>query len=151
MQRFYSCIAPSAAIGMGICYQYESANFSAPYADNQLLCSLCGLKQSHPYNNILRASNTTTRFSTRSIVQLLQYFIPRLHQKRSQKVRNLPGGMPPDSPNRHATCILIAYWNPLFQNSRSATALPYPLIIPVLKQTKSDIMKTVIAAQFKCF
>ena len=27
-------------LGMAICYQYESAYFSTPYADNQLLCSL---------------------------------------------------------------------------------------------------------------
>ena len=32
---------------MAICYQYESAYFPAPYADNQLLCSLCDPKRSH--------------------------------------------------------------------------------------------------------
>ena len=30
-------------------YQYESAYFPAPYADNQLLCSLCDPKQSHAF------------------------------------------------------------------------------------------------------
>ena len=45
--KAYSCIAPSAAI----CYQYESAYFPAPYANNQLLCSLCGPKRSHAFNS----------------------------------------------------------------------------------------------------
>ena len=34
-------------LGMAICYQYESAYFPTPYADNQLLCSLCDPKWSH--------------------------------------------------------------------------------------------------------
>ena len=34
-------------LGMAICYQYESAYFSAPCADNQLLCTLCDQKRSH--------------------------------------------------------------------------------------------------------
>ena len=38
-------------LGMAVCYQYESAYFPTPYADNQLLCSLCGLKQSHAFNS----------------------------------------------------------------------------------------------------
>ena len=38
-------------LGIAICYQYESAYFPAPYADNQLLCSLCGLKRSHAFNS----------------------------------------------------------------------------------------------------
>ena len=50
-------------LGMAICYQYESAYFPAPYVDNQLLCSFCGPKWVTPL--ILRASNTTTRFSSR--------------------------------------------------------------------------------------
>ena len=36
---------------MAICYQYaESAYFPAPYADNQLFCSLCSPKRSHAFN-----------------------------------------------------------------------------------------------------
>ena len=38
-------------LGMVICYQCESAHFPAPYADNQLLCSLCGPKRSHAFNS----------------------------------------------------------------------------------------------------
>ena len=52
-------------------------------------------------------------------------FTPRVHQKQSQKIKhhkNFPGGgMPPDPPSRRATRALIAYWNPPFENSRSAT------------------------------
>ena len=73
---------------------------------------------------ILRASNTTTRFSSRS--SNFYNFTPRIHQKRSQKVRNPKfswGDMPPDPPSKHATRALIAYWNPPSQNSRSATAI----------------------------
>ena len=33
------------------------------------------------------------------------------------------GGMPPDPPSRRATRALIAYWNPPFENSRSATGI----------------------------
>ena len=39
-------------LGMAICYQYESAYFPTPYADNQLLCSLCGPKRSHALNSV---------------------------------------------------------------------------------------------------
>ena len=38
-------------LGMVICYQYKSAYFPVPYVDNQLLCSLCGLKRSHAFNS----------------------------------------------------------------------------------------------------
>ena len=38
-------------LGIAICYQYESAYFPAPYADNQLLCSCCGPKRSHAFNS----------------------------------------------------------------------------------------------------
>ena len=71
---------------------------------------------------ILRASNTTT---IRLAVDRPTFcnFTPRLHQKRSQEVKfSWGGGMPPDLPSRRATRALIAYWNPPFQNSRSATA-----------------------------
>jgi len=92
-------------LGMAICYQYESAYFPAPNADNQLLCN-----------------NTITRFSSRS--SNFCNFTPRIHQKRSQKVKNYKiflGGMPPDPSIKRATRALIAYWNPPFKNSRSAT------------------------------
>ena len=50
--KAYSCIAFSAPIvGMVICYQYESAYFPAPYADNQVLCILCGPKWNHTFNS----------------------------------------------------------------------------------------------------
>ena len=38
-------------LGMAICYQYESAYFPMSYVDNQLLCSLCGPKQSRTFNS----------------------------------------------------------------------------------------------------
>ena len=41
-------------LGMTICYQYESAYFPVPYADNQPLCSLCGPKRSHAFNSALQ-------------------------------------------------------------------------------------------------
>ena len=109
---------------MAICYQYESTYFLAPYVDNQLLCSLCGPRRSGVTPLILWASNTTTRFSSRP--SNFCNFTPRIHQKQFQKVRNpkfFLGGHAPRPPSRHPTCALIAYWNPPFQNSRSATAI----------------------------
>ena len=44
------CIVPSQ-LRMAICYQYESAYFPSPYADNQLLCSLCCPKRGHAMNS----------------------------------------------------------------------------------------------------
>ena len=47
-----SCVAPSANTGrMAIYYPYESAYFPGPYADNQLLCSLCGPKRHGKHKN----------------------------------------------------------------------------------------------------
>ena len=43
-------IVPSQ-LRMAICYQYESVYFPAPYADNQLLCSLCRPKRGHAMNS----------------------------------------------------------------------------------------------------
>ena len=51
-------------------------------------------------------------------------FTPRVHQKQSQKIKNhkiFLGDMPQDPPSRRATRALIAYWNPPFEKSRSAT------------------------------
>ena len=63
-------------------------------------------------------------------------FTPRLHQKRSQKVRNqkFPGG---GGGGGGGTCTLIAYWNPPFQNSRLISAVTRSIslfINPFLKQ-----------------
>ena len=44
---FFIHVMHPLQLGMAICYQYESAYFPVPYADNQLLCSLCDLKRSH--------------------------------------------------------------------------------------------------------
>ena len=65
---------------------------------------------------ILQASNTTTRFSSRS--SNFCNFTPRIHQKGSQKVSTPNfswGSMPLDPPSSCPTCTLIAYWNPLFK------------------------------------
>ena len=72
---------------------------------------------------ILRASNTTTRFSIR--LSDFCNFTPRIHQKRSHQVRNPKfswGACSYRPSSRRPTCALITYWNPPFQNSRSATA-----------------------------
>ena len=108
---------------MVICYQYESAYFPAPYADNQLLCSLCGPKRHGVTPLILRAPNTKISFSSKS--SNFSNFTPRIHQKWSQKVRNpkFSWGHAPRPYSRNATHAFIAYWNPPFQNSRSATVL----------------------------
>ena len=99
---------------MAICYQYGNAYFPAPYGDNQLLCSLCGPKRGHEFN--LRASNTTTRFSSKS--SCFCNFTPRMHQKRSQKVRNpnFPGGACPQIPLACILCALKSHTGiPLFK------------------------------------
>ena len=94
--------------------------------------SLCGPKQSHAFN----ASNTT-RFSSR--LSNFCNFTPRIHQKQSQKVRNLNlswgrvgGGHASDPSSWHATHALIAYWNPPFQNSRSATVHACSIVLQQL-------------------
>ena len=56
---------------------HEHAYFLAPYVDNQLLCSLYGLKQSHAFNSA--GFKQTTRFSSRS--SNLCNFTTGLHQK----------------------------------------------------------------------
>ena len=38
-------------LGMAICYQHENAYFPTPYADSQLLYSLCDPKWSHAFNS----------------------------------------------------------------------------------------------------
>ena len=84
----------------------------APYADNQLLCSLWEPKCSHAFNSW----NTTTRFSSRFVIQL--FFTPKLHQKQSQRVRNPKNflrGMSPDPSSRRTKRALIASWNPPIQ------------------------------------
>ena len=89
-------------------------------------CYVASATRSRVTPLILPAPNTTTRFSSRSFN--FCNFTPRIHQKWSQKVKkhtNFPEGggesMPPDPSNRCAMHALIAYWNPPFQNSRSAT------------------------------
>ena len=61
-------------LGMAICYQYERIYITSSFAAS-------AAKWSHTF--IPRASNPTTRFSSR-----LSNLIPRIHQKRSQEVRN---------------------------------------------------------------
>ena len=79
-------------LGMAICYQFESAYFPAPRITSYFPASAA---RSGVTPLILRASNTTMRFSSRS--SNFRNFTPRIHQKRSQKVRNPKfswGGMP---------------------------------------------------------
>ena len=123
-QRFYSCIASSAARD-GDMLSVRERNFPAPYADNHAtaLKPLLPETESHL---ILRASNLKTRFSSWS--SNFYNFTPRIHQKRSQKVRNPKfswGACPQTPPIRRPMRALIAYWNPPFQNSRSATGISF--------------------------
>ena len=78
-------------------------------------CFIASASQSGVMPLILQASSTTTRFSSR--LSNFWNFTPRIYQKRPQKVRNPRGGA---RPHTHLM-PLIAYWNPPFQNSRSAT------------------------------
>ena len=75
---------------------------------------------------ILRAPNTTTRFSSRSVVQLFAISFQNCttnNLKRSE-IPNLVGrGADPQILLTGAMCALIAYWKPHFLNSRSATGL----------------------------
>ena len=52
-------------------------------------------------------------------------------------------GMPPDPPSRRTTRALIAYWNPPFQNSRSATAM-----LSIFPLTSNDVSSVVHG--YKC-
>jgi len=51
-QRFFCYAMHPLQLGMSICYQYESAYFPAPCADNQLLCTLCDPKRSHTSDSV---------------------------------------------------------------------------------------------------
>ena len=68
---------------------------------------------------ILRASKTTTRFSSRS-----SNFLQFQPKNTPEKVKNPKfswGGGGGPCLQTLPTCTLIAYWKPPFQNSRSAT------------------------------
>ena len=82
-------------------------------------CFAASAAQSGVTPLIQRASNTTTRFSSRS-----SNFHPKNTPEtisEGQKSKISWGAMPPDPPSVHPTHTLIAYWNRPFQNSRSAT------------------------------
>ena len=55
---------PPLQLGMAICYHYDSAYFSVPYMDNQLLCSLRDSNRSHTFGST--GSKHNHRFSSRS-------------------------------------------------------------------------------------
>ena len=99
VMRFFQINIPSSSHAeSSYTLSMRALFFPAPYADYQLLCSLCDTKQGHTL--ILRAPNTT-RFSSRS-----SNFTPRLLQKRSQKVKrpniSWGGGACPQSPQAGA-------------------------------------------------
>ena len=84
---------------------------------------ICGSKWNTPL--IHAGFKNNYRFRSRS--SNFCNFTPRLHQKRSQKVRNpnfslgtCPQTPPPPPPSRHTMCTLITYWGPSFQNPKSA-------------------------------
>ena len=80
-------------LGVAIRYQYESAYFPVPYADNQLLCNLCGPKWSHAFYSVSRSSNFCN-------------FTLRIHRKRSQKVLG-GGGHAPSPTSKCPTCTFL--------------------------------------------
>ena len=84
-------------------------------------CYAASVTQSGVTPVIMRAPNATTRFSSRSS-NFLQ-FHPKSIPETISEGQTFLGGMPPDPHSRRATRALIAYWNPPFQNSRSATGM----------------------------
>ena len=98
-------------LGMAISYQCVRAYFRAPCTDNKLLCDP---KRSHL---IMRASNTT-RFS--SIDRPSFAILPQVYNLRGW-IQNFLGEHATRPLSKRATRVLFAYWNPSFQNSRSAT------------------------------
>ena len=99
-------------LGMAISYQCESAYFRAPCTDNKLLCDP---KRNHL---IMPASNTTTRFS--SIGRPSFAIFPQVYNLRGW-IQHFLGKHATRPLSKRATHVLFAYWNPSFQNSRSAT------------------------------
>ena len=85
-------------------YLYESTYFPTPYADNQLLCSLCGPKWSHAINSVGFKHNNQAQ---QQVIQLLQF-----HPKNTpETISEGPGGwwvggMPP-APLASALCALF--------------------------------------------
>ena len=81
-------------LGIAIRYQYGSAYFPAPYADNQLLCNVCelqiqlGLAVGLPTLAISPPKNTPETIS------------------EGQKSKILLEGMPPDPPPAGMLCTL---------------------------------------------
>ena len=99
---------------MPIHYQYESAYFP-------LLAASAARNGVTPL--IPRASNTTTRFRSKTSNFCNLNTISEGQKSKKYSGGGGGGGMPPDPPSWCATRALIAYWIPLFQNSRSATAM----------------------------
>ena len=85
------------------------------------ITSLCGLKWSHAFNFVgFKQLGLAVGHPTFANLP------PKIHQKLSQKVRDQKifgrGACPQTPPLAGALhALLIAYWNPPFQNSRSAT------------------------------
>ena len=82
-------------------------------------CFAASAAQNRVMPLILWASNTTTRF--RSKTSNFCNFTPEYTRNDLRSFSG--GGMPPDPPSKRVTHTLIAYWNPPFQNSRSATVI----------------------------
>ena len=66
---------------------------NVPYVDNQLLCSLCGLKRSH-----------TCGLQGLAVSCPIFAISPQEYTRNDLRRSVILGGMPPDHPSRHATC-----------------------------------------------
>ena len=120
-------------LGIVMCYQYETAYFPAPYVDTS--CFAASAAQSRVTPLILRVSNTTTTwFSSRS--SNFCSFTARIHQKRSQKVRN-PSGACPQTPLAGALCALKSHTGTSLFKIIDPPLVMYHLstVVKVLKQT----------------
>ena len=116
-QRFYSCMLP-LQLGMAICAQYESAYFPASCVDNQL--PLRPEAESRLWFCGLQTQQLTLVVGCPTFAIWPQNY-SRNNLRRLNIKKIFWGAMPPDSPSRRATCAIIAYRKPPFQDSRSAT------------------------------
>ena len=122
-QRFYLCIAPSADRDGNMLSVWE--HFLRLTRITNCYAVFAGQNGVTP--SILQASNTKISFSSRSS-NFLQFHPKNTPETISEGLKSQiflgEGGgwaMPPDPPSRRTTRALITYWNPPFQNSRSAT------------------------------
>ena len=79
---------------MAVCHQYDSTYFHTRYADNQLLCSLCGTKRNYAF--LLRASTLNLAVG-RPAFAISPKEYTRNYLRRS-KIQNFAWGACPQTP-----------------------------------------------------